>query len=168
MKPMYYQLFTFLTTALRATASSDNLNPNGNGFNPFWHTRPLWNGPGNTPLQLQNPAMAVQEQQGLQMGWPNPYIYQPFPPPGFMPGPAAYFGNFAPPAPVNPYHNTEPINIGENGERSYTSESKNMAVDDGIMNQIITPGPTHNGPWPRILQVNAVTGPSQPHRPVQN
>ncbi len=180
---MHFQLFALLITTLRATASSEDPNPNGNGFNPFWPNGPYWNGPGNTPLQPQagndatfpppygawpqNPALNAHGQQGMQMGWPSPYAYQPFPPPGFMPGPAAYFGNFAPPVPANPNPNTGPIINEENVERTETGESEPMAVDDSNANQNTAPGMAHSNPRPRLPHTNAVAGPSQPRRPTQ-
>ncbi|PBK65743.1 hypothetical protein ARMSODRAFT_434338 [Armillaria solidipes] len=83
------------------------------------------------------------------MGWPSPYAYQPFPPPGFMPGLAAYFGNFTPPVPTN--SNMVPIINRENIER---------APD--------VPGIAHNSPQHRPPQTNAVAGPSQPCCPIQS
>ncbi|KAK0432703.1 hypothetical protein EV421DRAFT_1742095 [Armillaria borealis] len=151
----------------RAAASSEEPNPNGNGFNLFWPNGPFWNRLRNTPLQPQtgndptfpppygawpqNPALNAQGQQGMQMGWPSPYAYQPFPPLGFMPGPAAYFGNFAPPVPTNPQHGTH------NQWRKYDSNA----------NQNMVPG-IANSPQRRPPQANAIAGPSQPRRPVQS
>ncbi|KAK0242146.1 hypothetical protein EDD85DRAFT_785312 [Armillaria nabsnona] len=184
MKLTPSQLFVILTTALRATVSSKEPNPNGNGFNPFWPNNPFWNGIGNTPLQPQtgnnpnfpaqygtwpqNPALNTPGPQGMQMGWQNPYAYQPFPPPGFMPGLAAYFGNFAPPAPTNPLANTGPIVDDENSETSRTGENEPMTVDNSNTNQNMAPGIANVNVQPRTLRVNAVAGPSQPCCPTVN
>ncbi|PBK70534.1 hypothetical protein ARMSODRAFT_1018061 [Armillaria solidipes] len=180
------QIFITLITALRVTASSDEQNPSGNGLPPFWPNGPFWNGPGNTPQTQtgndpmfpaqygnwpQNAAMNGQGPQGMAMGWPNPYAFQTFPPPGFMPGPAAYFGNFMPGLQAIPNPNSGTVQVdGDNVEPVPNGENEPMTVDENCANQNIVTGRVRANAEvtlsPRTEpRANAIAGPSQPRQP---
>ncbi len=186
MKIKNSHIFIFLTAALRATASSEDQNPNGNGLPPFWPHGPYWNSPGNAsqqqmgndpmfPIQYrnlpQNTTMNGQGPQGMSMGWPNPYTFQEYPPPGFMPGPAAYFGNFMPglQAPPNPTTGTPQVD-GDNVDVGLNGENEPMTLDENNPNQNVVTGITqaHAGVAATLRPEtweNAIAGPSQPRCP---
>ncbi len=160
MKTRYFQLLPpLLTAALRALASSEEPNPNGNGVPPFWPHGPYWNSHGNPPQPQmggepifpaqygtwpQNIAMNGQGPQGMPMGWPTPYGFQPFPPPGYMPGPAPYYGNFMPGMQAAPNLNTGTEHAdGEDVANRLDGEIEPMTVDDSILNLNTVPGTIH-------------------------
>ncbi len=115
--------------------------------------------------------MNGQGPQGMHMGWQNPYAFQGFPPPGFMPGLAAYFRNFMPgfqaiPTPISGMvqANRENIETGPN------SENEPMTVDKNNTNQNIATGMTCTNPGVAAAlraepRENAIAGPSRPHCP---
>ncbi|KAK0229903.1 hypothetical protein EDD85DRAFT_793792 [Armillaria nabsnona] len=159
----YKRIFTVVTTTLRA-------------IGPFWNRvcnlpqLPIRNEQmfsisfGTWP---QNAAMNGQSSHGVQMTWPNPYAYQLFPPPGFMPGPALYFENFLQLRQVAPGTNTEPVANRENIAIEQSGENKPITIDKNGTNQntadasaCISPGNTIASR--NRMTTNVVAGPSQP------
>ncbi len=104
----------------------------------------------------------------MPMGWPTPYGFQPFPPPGYMPGPAPYYGNFMPGMQAAPNLNTGTEHAdGEDVANGLDGEIEPMTVDDSISNLNTVPGTIHTRTEIAHIhrpeqQANAIAGPSQP------